>query len=95
MQNQVENKFKTAELKQMGALRSKLANAVIKATEQAREQYHCPILCAGGIMASQIIRARMNKRFGGEVSFASQRSLEITQWALAVLAAKLSVTDRR
>lgn len=42
MQNQVENKFKTAEPKQMArfALET-VANAVIKATEQAREQYHC------------------------------------------------------
>ena len=57
MQNQVENKFKTAEPKEMArfALET-VANAVIKATEQAREHYHFPILCAGGVMASQVIR---------------------------------------
>ena len=71
MQNQVENKFKTAEPKQMARLRWRPWRMPLskRPTEQAREQYHCPILCAGGVMASQIIRARMNKRFGGEVSF--------------------------
>ena len=90
MQNQVENKFKTAEPKQMArfALET-VANAVIKATEQAREQYHCPILCAGGVMASQIIRARMNKRFGGEVSFAEPTLSGDNAVGVAVLAAKL------
>ena len=90
MQNQVENKFKPAEPKQMArfALET-VANAVIKATEQAREQYHCPILCAGGVMASQIIRARMNKRFGGEVSFAEPTLSGDNAVGVAVLAAKL------
>ena len=90
MQNQVENKFKTAEPKQMArfALET-VVNAVIKATEQAREQYHCPILCAGGVMASQIIRARMNKRFGGEVSFAEPTLSGDNAVGVAVLAAKL------
>ena len=90
MQNQVENKFKTAEPKQMArfALET-VANAVIKATEQAREQYHCPILCAGGVMASQIIRARMNKRFGGEVSFAEPTLSGDNAVGVAVLSAKL------
>ena len=90
MQNQVENKFKSAEPKQMArfALET-VANAVIKATEQAREQYHCPILCAGGVMASQIIRARMNKRFGGEISFAEPTLSGDNAVGVAVLAAKL------
>ena len=89
MQNQVENKFKTAEPKQMArfALET-VANAVIKATEQAREQYHCPILCAGGVMASQIIRNRMNKRFGEEVSFAEPTLSGDNAVGVAVLAAK-------
>ena len=57
--------------------------------QQAREQYHCPILCAGGVMASQIIRARMNKRFGGEVSFAEPTLSGDNAVGVAVLAAKL------
>ena len=90
MQNQVENKFKTAEPKQMArfALET-VANAVIKATEQAREQYQCPILCAGGVMASQIIRNRMNQRFGEEVSFAEPTLSGDSAVGVAVLAAKL------
>ena len=86
----MENKFKTAEPKQMArfALET-VANAVIKATEQAREQYHCPILCAGGVMASRIIRARMNKAFGDEVSFAEPTLSGDNAVGAAVLASRL------
>ena len=58
-------------------------------TDLAAGQYHCPILCAGGVMASQIIRARMNKRFGGEVSFAEPTLSGDNAVGVAVLAAKL------
>ena len=68
MQNQVENRQKTAELKQMArfALET-VANAVIKASEQAVRAVSLSILCAGGVMASEVIRARMREAFGGEV----------------------------
>ncbi|MFR1151958.1 MAG: hypothetical protein ACLSDM_10640 [Butyricicoccus sp.] len=88
MQNQVENKFKTAEPKQMArfALET-VANAVIKATEQAREQYHCPILCAGGVWPAR--SSVPAKRFGGEVSFAEPTLSGDNAVGVAVLAAKL------
>lgn len=36
-----------------------VANAVLKATVQAREQYPYPVLCAGGVMASEVMRSRL------------------------------------
>lgn len=38
-----------------------VANAVIKATDQALTQYPYPVLCAGGVMASEVIRLRLQK----------------------------------
>ena len=74
MQNQVENKFKTEKPEDMArfALET-VANAVIKATEQAKERYDVPVLCAGGVMASRVIRARMEKRFGSGVAVLAAR----------------------
>ena len=66
-----------------------VANAVIKATEQAKERYDVPVLCAGGVMASQVIRARMEKRFGSGVSFAEPTLSGDNAVGVAVLAARL------
>ena len=90
MQNQVENKYKTAPPAQMArfALET-VANAVVKATEQARQQHDCPVLCAGGVMASEIIRARMRAAFGKAVSFAAPVLSGDNAVGAAVLAARL------
>ena len=90
MQNQVENKFKTEKPEVMArfALET-VANAVIKATEQAKERYDVPVLCAGGVMASRVIRARMEKRFGSGVSFAEPTLSGDNAVGVAVLAARL------
>ena len=90
MQNQVENKFKTEKPEDMArfALET-VANAVIKATEQAKERYDVPVLCAGGVMASRVIRARMEKRFGSGVSFAEPTLSGDNAVGVAVLAARL------
>lgn len=90
MQNQVENKFKTEKSEDMArfALET-VANAVIKATEQAKERYDVPVLCAGGVMASRVIRARMEKRFGSGVSFAEPTLSGDNAVGVAVLAARL------
>ena len=91
MQNQVENKFKTEKPEDMArfALET-VANAVIKATEQAkRAAMIVPVLCAGGVMASQVIRARMERRFGGGVSFAEPTLSGDNAVGVAVLAARL------
>ena len=90
MQNQVENKFKSAEPAQMARFTLEtVANAVIKATEQAKQQYDCPILCAGGVMASEVIRARMRAAFGDAVSFAEPVLSGDNAVGVAVLAARL------
>ena len=90
MQNQVENKYKTTSPAQMArfALET-VANAVVKATEQARQQHDCPVLCAGGVMASEIIRARMRAAFGKAVSFAAPVLSGDNAVGAAVLAARL------
>ena len=89
MQNQVESRFKTEAPCDMArfALET-VANAVIKATEQAKERYDVPVLCAGGVMASRVIRARMEKRFGSAVSFAEPTLSGDNAVGVAVLAAK-------
>lgn len=90
MQNQVENKFKSAEPAQMARFTLEtVANAVVKATEQAKQQYDCPILCAGGVMASEVIRARMRAAFGDAVSFAEPVLSGDNAVGVAVLAARL------
>ena len=89
MQNQVESRFKTEAPCDMArfALET-VANAVIKATEQAKERYDVPVLCAGGVMASRVIRARMEKRFGSAVSFAEPTLSGDNAVGVAVLAAR-------
>ncbi|MDO5142658.1 MAG: DNA-binding protein [Eubacteriales bacterium] len=90
MQNQVEAKSKTASPAQLArfALET-VANAVVKATEQARARYDCPILCAGGVMASEIIRARMRAAFGAAVWSATPVLSGDNAVGAAVLAARL------
>lgn len=90
MQNQVENKFKTEKPEDMArfALET-VANAVIKATEQAKERYDVPVLCAGGVMASRVIRARMEKRFGSGRQLCRADALGDNAVGVAVLAARL------
>ena len=90
MQNQVENKHKTADPPQMARFTLEtVANAVVKATEQAIKQYDCPILCAGGVMASRVLRARMEQTFGKRVSFAEPVLSGDNAVGVAVLAARL------
>lgn len=90
MQNQVENKHKTAAPPQMARFTLEtVANAVVKATEQAIKQYDCPILCAGGVMASRVLRARMEQTFGKRVSFAEPVLSGDNAVGVAVLAARL------
>ena len=95
MQNQVENKYKTAEPVQMArfALET-VANAVVKATEQAMARYDCPVLCAGGVMASRVLRERMEKAFGARVSFAEPVLSGDNAVGVAVLAARLYERDK-
>jgi len=64
MQNQIEKNANTLNPERLArfALET-VANAVLEATEQALEKFHYPILCAGGVMASRVIRARMIERF--------------------------------
>ena len=90
MQNQVENKHKTAEPAQMARFTLEtVANAVVKATEQAQQQYDCPVLCAGGVMASDVIRARMQRGVRRAVSFAEPVLSGDNAVGVAVLAARL------
>ena len=96
MQNQVESKFKTAAPVQMARFTLEtVANAVVKATEQARQQYDCPILGAGGVMASEVIRARMRAAFGDAVSFAEPVMSGDNAVGVAVLAARLYERDKQ
>ncbi len=88
MQNQVEHKFETASPAQMArfALET-VANAVVKATEQARRSYPYPVLCAGGVMASRVLRARLQAAFQ-DVSFAEPALSGDNAVGAAVLAAR-------
>ena len=95
MQNQVEDKHKTAEPAQMARFTLEtVANAVVKATEQAIKQHDCPILCAGGVMASRVLRARMEQTFGKRVSFAEPVLSGDNAVGVAVLAARLYERDK-
>lgn len=64
MQNQAEQKARTATPAQTARFTLEtIANAVIRATQQAVTQYPYPILCAGGVMASQVLRTRIQAVF--------------------------------
>lgn len=90
MQNQVENRQKAAEPAQLArfALET-VANAVVKASDQAVRRYGGPILCAGGVMASEVIRARMREAFGDAVYFAEPALSGDNAVGAAVLASRL------
>lgn len=64
-----------------------VANAVEKATRQARERYPYPVLCAGGVMASRIIRDRLQGM--GRVLFAEPKLSGDNAVGAAVLASLL------
>ena len=90
MQNQIENQHKSgvsAEVLARFALET-VANAVVCATAQARRQYAVPVLCAGGVMASQVIRVRMEAAFS-DCLFAEPALSGDNAVGVAVLAARL------
>ncbi len=64
MQNQIEARSSSCASKELArfALET-VANAVLLATEQAVREYPYPILCSGGVMSSEIIRARFREKF--------------------------------
>lgn len=62
MQNQIANRFQTLSPEQLARFTLEtVANAVVRATEQALEKYAVPLLCAGGVMASQLLRRRIRE----------------------------------
>ena len=90
MQNQVETRHKAASDVQLARFTLEtVSNAVVRATEQAWERYRCPVLCAGGVMASEILRARMWEAFGEKVHFAAPVLSGDNAVGAAVLAARL------
>ena len=90
MQNQVEKQHETLGDAQLARFTLEtVANAVVRATEQAKQRYDCPVLCAGGVMASGVIRARMQQAFGDAVHFAAPVLSGDNAVGAAVLAARL------
>ncbi len=89
MQNQIEARQKTHSPGSLArfALET-VANAVVRATEQAREKYAYPVLCAGGVMASGVIRGRMRDAIP-DVMFAEPVLSGDNAVGVAVLAARL------
>ncbi len=89
MQNQIESRQNTYSPESLArfALET-VANAVIKATGQAREKYACPVLCAGGVMASGVIRGRMREAIP-DVIFAEPVLSGDNAVGVAVLASRL------
>lgn len=65
-----------------------VARAVLKATEQVIEKYHCPILCAGGVMSNASIQRQMSQRFGAY--FACPELSGDNAAGVAMLAAQLN-----
>lgn len=89
MQNKIEEKHRKGEKKELVArfALDTIANAVITATIQAKETYDYPVLCAGGVMASEVIRERMAGL--GEIYFAEPVLSGDNAVGVAVLAARL------
>jgi len=88
MQNQMERRLSTVPPAQLARfVLETISNAVIGATKQAYEKYPYPILCAGGVMASQIIRIRMREQFS-DVFFAEPVLSGDNAVGAAVLAAR-------
>ncbi len=89
MQNQIEARQKTYSPESLARFTLEtVANAVAKATGQAREKYVYPVLCAGGVMASGIIRGRMREAIT-DVMFAEPVLSGDNAVGVAVLAARL------
>ncbi|WNX83065.1 DNA-binding protein [Agathobaculum sp. NTUH-O15-33] len=88
MQNQVESRVRKKEPPAQIArfTLETVANAVWEATRQARRQYPYPVLCAGGVMASGILRARFAEQ--ENIFFAEPRLSGDNAVGVAVLAAR-------
>ena len=88
MQNQVESRVRKKEPPAQIArfTLETVANAVWEATRQARRQYPYPVLCAGGVMASEILRARFAEQ--ENIFFAEPRLSGDNAVGVAVLAAR-------
>ena len=88
MQNQVESRVHRGDAPAQIArfTLETVANAVWEATRQARMQYPYPVLCAGGVMASGILRSRLAGR--GDIAFAEPRLSGDNAVGVAVLAAR-------
>lgn len=88
MQNQMERRLSTLSPAQLARfVLETISNAVVSATKQAHEKYSYPVLCAGGVMASQIIRARMQEQFS-DIFFADPVLSGDNAVGVAVLAAR-------
>lgn len=89
-QNKIEQLYRT------GAPRETVAryaidivsSAVMDATRQAVEQWHLPVLCAGGVMSNRRLQQRMRDAFGAH--FAEPTLSGDNAVGVAVLAALLS-----
>lgn len=88
MQNQVESRVRKKEPPAQIArfTLETVANAVWEATRQARRQYPYPVLCAGGVMASETLRARFAEQ--ENTFFAEPRLSGDNAVGVAVLAAR-------
>ncbi|MDO5548042.1 MAG: DNA-binding protein [Eubacteriales bacterium] len=64
-----------------------IAEAVLKATAQAKQNHPLPVLCAGGVMANQSLQQAMHQRFGAK--FAQPELSGDNAVGVAVLAALL------
>lgn len=62
-----------------------ISKAVCKATQQALKKYALPVLCAGGVMASQLLKQQMQAQFGA--FFATPQLSGDNAVGVAVLAA--------
>lgn len=88
MQNQMERRLATMSPAQLASfVLETVANAVVSATKQAYKKYPYPILGAGGVMASQIIRSRMQEQFS-DIFFAEPALSGDNAVGVAVLAAR-------
>ena len=65
-----------------------VSEAVMKATAQAVQALHLPVLCAGGVMSNRLLQQRMQQQFGA--CFAEPTLSGDNAVGVAVLAAMLS-----
>ncbi|MDO4271326.1 MAG: DNA-binding protein [Eubacteriales bacterium] len=95
MQNQIESRKEKLSAQALARFTLEtVANAVVRATGQALGAQPYPVLCAGGVMASRIIRARMQSSFPA-VSFAEPALSGDNAVGAAVLAARLYERDKK